>query len=135
MPKLSASIRDDVRRIIAMVKAPVARTTLPQVLPNTSKSLVSSEITPFFGEVKGGAALSRSPTPGRDSFMEICCRRYQSAKRFPISLNSCLKEGLHRFCYLIDGKMDTAGAGFERAVESSSSVPRMFSSQGIGFRV
>jgi len=62
---------DDVGTIIALVKAGIAATILPRILPNVSKSLVISELTDFIGEVKGTLLYPRSPTPEARSFMEI----------------------------------------------------------------
>ena len=62
---------DDVVTIISIVKAGVAATILPRILPSVSRSLVLSEISNFTGEVKGVLLYPRSPTPEARSFMEI----------------------------------------------------------------
>lgn len=66
---------DDVGTIIAIVKAGVAATILPRILPSVSRSLVLSEISNFSGEVKGVLLYPRSPTPEARSFMEIVSMR------------------------------------------------------------
>ena len=66
---------DDVGTIIALVKAGVAATILPRILPNVSRSLVLSEISDFSGEVKGVLLYPRSPTPEAQSFMDIVSAR------------------------------------------------------------
>lgn len=62
---------DDVSTIIAMVKAGVAATILPRVLPNISRVLVLTEFRDFIGEVKGVLLYPKTPTPEAKSFMEI----------------------------------------------------------------
>ena len=69
---------DDVGTIIAIVKAGVAATILPRILPSVSRSLVLSEISNFRGEVKGVLLYPRSPTPETRSFMEIVSMRITS---------------------------------------------------------
>jgi LysR family transcriptional regulator, cyn operon transcriptional activator len=69
---------DDVGTIIAIVKAGVAATILPRILPSASRSLVLSEISNFSGEVKGVLLYPRSPTPEARSFMEIASIRITS---------------------------------------------------------
>jgi len=69
---------DDVATIIAIVKAGVAATILPRILPSVSRSLVLSEISNFSGEVKGVLLYPRSPTPEARSFMEIVSMRITS---------------------------------------------------------
>ena len=69
---------DDVGTIIAIVKAGVAATILPRILPSVSRSLVLSEISNFSGEVKGVLLYPRSPTPEARSFMEIVSMRMTS---------------------------------------------------------
>jgi DNA-binding transcriptional LysR family regulator len=69
---------DDVGTIIAVVKAGVAATVLPRILPSVSRSLVLSEISNFSGEVKGVLLYPRSPTPEARSFMEIISMRIMS---------------------------------------------------------
>ncbi len=69
---------DDVGTIIAIVKAGVAATILPRILPSVSRSLVLSEISNFSGEVKGVLLYPRSPTPEARSFMEIVSMRITS---------------------------------------------------------
>ena len=66
---------DDVGTIIAVVKAGVAATILPRILPSVSRSLVLSEISDFTGEVKGVLLYPRSPTPEARSFMDIVSER------------------------------------------------------------
>ena len=73
-PKVLMEV-DDVGTIIALVKAGIAATILPRILPNVSKSLVISELTDFIGEVKGTLLYPRSPTPEARSFMEIISER------------------------------------------------------------
>ncbi len=62
---------DDVTTIVALVKAGIAATILPRILPNVSKSLVVSELTDFVGEVRGTLLYPRVPTPEARSFMGI----------------------------------------------------------------
>jgi LysR family cyn operon transcriptional activator len=66
---------DDMSTIVALVKAGVAGTILPRILPSLSKSLVHSEITDFIGEVKGVLLYPKSPTPEAQHFMEIASER------------------------------------------------------------
>ena len=73
-PKILMEV-DDVGTIIAIVKAGVAATILPRILPSVSRSLVLSEISNFSGEVKGVLLYPRSPTPEARSFMDIVSER------------------------------------------------------------
>jgi DNA-binding transcriptional LysR family regulator len=76
-PKVLMEI-DDPGTIIAMVKAGVAATILPRVLPGLSKSLVVSEISDFVGEVKGTMLYPRNPKPEAQSFMQVVSERISS---------------------------------------------------------
>ena len=62
---------DDVSTIIAIVKAGIAATILPRVLPNISRALVLTEFRDFIGEVKWVLMCPKTPTPEAKSFMEI----------------------------------------------------------------
>ena len=66
---------DDVGTIISIVKAGVAATILPRILPSVSRSLVLSEISNFAGEVKGVLLYPRTPTSEARSFMDIVSER------------------------------------------------------------
>ena len=66
---------DDVGTIISIVKAGVAATILPRILPSVSRSLVLSEISNFTGEVKGVLLYPRTPTSEARSFMDIVSER------------------------------------------------------------
>jgi len=66
---------DDVGTIISMVKAGIAATILPRILPSVSKSLVLSEISNFTGEVKGVLLYPRTPTSEARSFVDIVSER------------------------------------------------------------
>ncbi len=63
---------DDVSAIITLVKAGVAATILPRVLPNISTSSIAvTEISDFIGEVKGALLYPKTPTPEAQAFMQI----------------------------------------------------------------
>ena len=66
---------DDVGTIISIVKAGIAATILPRILPNVSRSLVLSEISNFTGEVKGVLLYPRTPTSEARSFVDIVSER------------------------------------------------------------
>lgn len=66
---------DDVGTIISIVKAGVAATILPRILPSVSRSLVLSEISNFTGEVKGVLLYPRTPTSEAQSFVDIVLER------------------------------------------------------------
>ena len=61
--------------IISIVKAGVAATILPRILPSVSRSLVLSEISNFTGEVKGVLLYPRTPTSEARSFVDIVSER------------------------------------------------------------
>jgi DNA-binding transcriptional LysR family regulator len=73
-PKILMEV-DDVGTIISIVKAGVAATILPRILPSVSRSVVLSEISDFTGEVKGVLLYPRTPTSEARSFMDIVSER------------------------------------------------------------
>jgi LysR family cyn operon transcriptional activator len=73
---------DDVSTIIALVKAGVAATILPRILPNVSRSIVLSEITDFVGEVKGVMLYPRNLKPEARAFMEIASERIHQQQKW-----------------------------------------------------
>lgn len=72
---------DDVSTILALVKAGVAATILPRIIPISSRALVVTELHDFIGEVKGTLLYPRNPTPEARSFVQIVSHgmRFQTA--------------------------------------------------------